>query len=60
MSKYDNYNDEELIEELRELDEGDEVNLSKWELDFIDSILARHTLTDKQRVKVVELLEKHT
>ena len=46
--------DRELIEELCEIEEG----LTGWEVEFVESVSRRYSLSDRQRAKAEEILEE--
>ena len=49
--------DTEIVDELLRVESG----LTKWELDFVESlgktIMTKRTLTGKQRTKAIQILE---
>lgn len=50
--------DLELIEALRDAIDGKEAQLTDWETDFVESVLRRDTLTERQREIVEQIMEK--
>jgi len=54
--------DEELRVRLHELDNNDNINVTSWEANFIESILYTNKdrkLTDKQKTTIKDLLSKY-
>jgi len=63
MVAYREMSDEELLLELRRLDDGDGLGVTPWEADFLESVLFERShgpLSDKQRDKAIEILEEYT
>lgn len=69
-NNYKSWSDEELLEQLDDLDASGDINITdKWELDFLESMISKYMLmskqinvsplTEKQRTKVIELLERY-
>jgi len=59
MSRYEEWTDRELIEELDDRDS----DLTRWEVDFLESVLQQSAkqnrqLTTKQRTKLIEILRR--
>lgn len=54
--------DNELREELRDIDESEDVDVSEWEAEFIESVVYNYQgpLSDKQREKAEEIIERYT
>jgi hypothetical protein len=54
--------DDEIIERLKEIDEGD-ADISSWEADFLESIVyekpEERPLTEGQREKALEIIEEY-
>ena len=55
------FSDDEIREMLTELDESEDVDVSQWEAEFLESVLFRYTgpLTQQQRSKAIEILEEY-
>lgn len=53
--------DEEIRAKLREIDEDDDIDVSAWEAEFLESILHKHrgTLSEKQRLSARKIIEKY-
>jgi len=55
--------DSQLMDMLHDVDEDDDVDVTSWEAEFIDSIFKQYDkygrLTEKQRAKVLEIVEEY-
>lgn len=60
MSK-NNPTDAELIEQLTEIDNDDDIDVTKWEADFIDTVVYKQKtpLTEKQRQIAERIIEEY-
>lgn len=63
---YDNWTDKELIDELQAIDEAEDLGVTEWEMDFMDSIFEKdnrsrqgYRLSTKQRDVIVSMIEKY-
>ena len=56
----ESWSDEELIAELREIDNDLSIEVSDWEARFLDTVLEQTTLTAKQREKAIEIINEYT
>lgn len=55
--------DEEVRDELREIDEDDDVTVTGWEAEFIESVVYKNgkiPLTQTQYDKCVEIIERYS
>ena len=62
MSRLTGLTNAELIEELRELDQREDIDVSRWEATFMESMFASHkfaALTPNERAKTIEIIEKY-
>ena len=56
--------DDQLRDKLNEIDENEEITVTRWEADFIDSLLYKNRekfwkLTDKQRKICFRMIKKY-
>ena len=62
---YSDWNDQDFIEALREIDESEEANVSSWECDFIENLVYKMgrgfsgRLSVSQRQKAIEIFQKN-
>lgn len=61
MSPSGKLNDTEIREQLKAIDEDDDVDVTSWEADFIDSIVYQYKgwLTAPQRTTAIKIIEKY-
>lgn len=54
--------DEELREELRALDQNEDIEMDSWEADFIENVVYKYKgpLSENQREKAEQIIEKYT
>lgn len=51
---------QELLEQLKEIDESDEIECTKWECDFLESVLSqKFNLTSNQIETAERMFEKY-
>jgi len=58
----DSWSDADIRDALEELDQEDDIDVSPWEAEFIDSVCFKNghlPLTEAQRAKAVEILEQY-
>lgn len=57
----DESTDSELIESLREIDNDDDIDVSRWEADFIDTVVYKQKtpLSSKQREIARRIIEEY-
>lgn len=56
------YTDDEIVDALREIDESDDIEVSGWEGEFLDTIKKMpkpRRLTPKQRQAAVAMIERY-
>lgn len=54
--------DDEIIVGLKEIDESEDIEVSPWECEFLDSIKKMpkpRRLTEKQKAKAEEMIERY-
>jgi hypothetical protein len=53
--------DEDIRDDLKCIDEDEDITVGSWEADFIESVLYRYKgrLSEKQRQKAKEIIEKY-
>ena len=54
--------DDEIIDGLKEIDESDDIEVTDWECDFLDSIKKMpkpRVLSDKQKVIAIRMIEQY-
>lgn len=54
--------DQELRQALKELDQDPDVDVSEWEVDFLESILSQRTersLSEKQRAVAERMIDQY-
>lgn len=60
MAKSELPNSQVIFERLKELDEAEDVEVSHWEAQFIESLFRRPGgLSDKQKAVAMKILEEH-
>jgi hypothetical protein len=54
-------NDDEILDALRELDEDEDVTVTSWEAEFIESVVFKGNgrLTQRQGEKALEILSRY-
>lgn len=54
-------NDQEIRRRLKLIDEDDAVDVTRWEADFIESVVYRYSgpLSDKQRAVAEKIIDKY-
>lgn len=57
----DELTDDELKEQLTEIDNDDDIDVTPWEADFIDNVLFKQTfpLTARQREIIEQIIERY-
>ena len=53
-------NDEEIINTLNDIDNDDDIEVTDWEGEFLESVLGLDTLTKGQREKALEIIAAYT
>ncbi len=51
--------DEDRIDFIKKLDEANNIELSKWEADFVESMKEGDIRSDKQRAAIDKMIEKY-
>ena len=54
--------DDEIIDGLKEIDESDDIEVTDWECDFLDSIKKMpkpRVLSDKQKAVAIRMIEQY-
>jgi len=58
---YELWMDRDIVDALRELDESEDIDVSSWEANFLDSVFKWDgELTDRQREKSIEIIKKYS
>lgn len=54
------WSSKDIVDALREIDENEDISVSSWEANFLDSVFKWDgELTDKQRAKSIEIITKY-
>lgn len=53
-------NDDEILQKLELIDSDEDVTVSNWEADFLNTVLKSRRLSDRQRRVSLQMIEKYS